>query len=139
MAEKTNTFRKKKNDDDVDVLEVAETEVENKPRNKPKVKRQSEKKPTQERFAFLRDNRFHQVTGLLLILVSVLMFISFASYIFTWKADHDKVTGSWLALFLNQEIKVDNWLGKFGAVVSHFFIYGWFGISSFAFALVGFL
>lgn len=140
MAEKANTFRKKKLDEDVELLEVAEAEPENKPKNKPKAKKQvAEKAPPKERFAFLNDNRFRQVAGLLLMLMSFLVFIAFTSYIFTWKTDHDKVTNSWLGLIFDQETKVDNWLGKFGAIVSHFFIYGWFGISSFAFPFVFFL
>ncbi|HNR20406.1 MAG TPA: DNA translocase FtsK [Bacteroidia bacterium] len=140
MSEKTNTFRKKKQDEDVELLEIAEAEPENKPKNKPKAKRQAvEKAPSKVRFTFLKDNRFRQVAGLLLMLMSVLIFIAFASYIFTWRADHDKVTNSWLTLIFDQETKVDNWLGKFGAIVSHFFVYGWFGISSFAFPFIFFL
>ena len=126
MSEKANTYRKKKQDEEVDILEATEPEVDQKPKNKPKAKRQVEKAPAKEKFAFLKDNRLHQITGLLFMLVSIFLFIAFTSYIFTWKADHDKVTASWLDLFFNGDVKVDNWLGKTGAVLSHFFIYGWF-------------
>ena len=140
MAEKANTFRKKKSGEDIEVLETPEVEVESKPRNKPKTKKQIvEKVHPKERFAFLKDGRFQQISGLLLMLTSVLIFIAFTSYIFTWKADHDKVTNSWLGLIFDKEVKVENWLGKFGAIVSHFFIYGWFGISSFTFPFIFFL
>jgi S-DNA-T family DNA segregation ATPase FtsK/SpoIIIE len=35
--------------------------------------------------------------------------------------------------------KVENWLGKMGAIFSHQFIYTWFGISAYAFVLLAFL
>ena len=48
-------------------------------------------------FEFLKDQRTQQVAGLFLMLVSVILFAAFTSYLFTWKADHDKVTTGWLS------------------------------------------
>lgn len=91
------------------------------------------------KLAFLRDARYHQVFGLLFILMSFYCFIAFTSYIFTWRADHDKVLGGFFNLIADTTIKTENWLGKTGAFISHVFIYKWFGISSFLFALTFFL
>ena len=89
--------------------------------------------------AFFRSERTHRIFGLFLMLLSVYLLIAFTSYIFTWQADHDKVTGSWMALLGDNSIKVDNWLGKFGAIISHQFLVNWFGISSFIFVGISFL
>ena len=47
--------------------------------------------------------------------------------------------GSWLQLFANSEVQVDNWLGKFGAIASHALIHNGFGVSSFLFVVLLFL
>ena len=39
------------------------------------------------------------------------------------------------SLIFNKELAVDNSLGRFGAVISHLFIYRWFGIISYLFVL----
>lgn len=88
---------------------------------------------------FLKDERTHRVTGLVFLLFSLYLFIAQLSYIFTWKNDQDKVMGSWWQLLTDNQLKVENWLGKMGAIVSHQFIYNWFGISSFIFCYIFFL
>ncbi|GAB4254643.1 MAG: DNA translocase FtsK [Vicingaceae bacterium] len=80
-----------------------------------------------------------QIIGLLFILFSFFLFISFSSFLFTWKVDYDKLFLSWQEILFNPEIKVENWLGKLGAIISNFFIYDWFGIASFSFVLISFL
>jgi S-DNA-T family DNA segregation ATPase FtsK/SpoIIIE len=89
--------------------------------------------------SFFKNERLHRVFGLSLMLLSVFLLIAFTSYILTWQADQDKVTGSWMSLLGNRDIKVDNWLGKFGAIISHQFMVNWFGISSFIFVGISFL
>ncbi len=86
-------------------------------------------------FAFVQSERFQKIFGLTLLLFSVYLTIAFTSYPFTWVADQDKVVGN----LFSPDIKVDNWLGKFGALLSHIFIYKWFGIASYLFAFLGFL
>jgi S-DNA-T family DNA segregation ATPase FtsK/SpoIIIE len=87
---------------------------------------------------FYRDERTQKITGLLLILVSAYLTIAFISYFFTWDIDQDKVLSGAANLFL-PETKVNNWLGKFGAIVSHFFMYKGFGASSFVLVPVLFI
>ena len=42
-------------------------------------------------------------------------------------------------LIFNSDVQVENWLGRLGAVVSHLFIYSWFGITSYLFVVNAFL
>lgn len=79
---------------------------------------------------FYRDERIQKLVGLLLILAGIYLFIALLSYVFTWDKDQDKVLGPMGELFAI-DTKVMNWLGKFGALVSHVFMYKWFGVSSF--------
>jgi S-DNA-T family DNA segregation ATPase FtsK/SpoIIIE len=71
-----------------------------------------------------------KIIGLALILFSAYFCVAFVSYFFTREVDHDKVMAP-LNEFFNAETKVQNWLGKFGAWISHFFIYKGFGVASF--------
>jgi len=77
-----------------------------------------------------RNERTQKLIGLLLILAGAYLFIALTSYIFTWEKDQDKVLGPISELFAI-DTKVVNWLGKFGALVSHLFMYKWFGVASF--------
>ncbi|MES2133666.1 MAG: DNA translocase FtsK [Bacteroidota bacterium] len=80
--------------------------------------------------SFYRNERIQKLVGLLLILAGIYLFIALLSYVFTWDKDQDKVLGPLSELFAI-DTKVVNWLGKFGALVSHQFMYKWFGVSSF--------
>ena len=77
-----------------------------------------------------QDEKTQKLLGLLLILAGGYLFIAFFSYFFTWQEDQDKVLGPLSELFAI-ETKVVNWLGKFGALVSHLFMHKWFGVASF--------
>jgi S-DNA-T family DNA segregation ATPase FtsK/SpoIIIE len=96
------------------------------------------------------DGRFIKIVGLFFLVLSLYFLIAFTSYLFTWEDDHSYVidaNGGWKNLFRNiEELKaanvspvVQNWLGKFGALLSHQFIYEWFGLASFLFVLVFFV
>jgi S-DNA-T family DNA segregation ATPase FtsK/SpoIIIE len=83
--------------------------------------------------------------------LSVFFLIAFTSYLFTWQQDQSyvsKANGGWGNLFkTTKELlengvnnpMVDNWLGKFGALLSNQFIFEWFGIASFLFVFVFFI
>ncbi len=88
--------------------------------------------------AFLRDERVHKVSGLFLILASFYMLVAFTSYLFTWRMDQDLISRSWGEIF-QPEVQVENWLGKIGALLSHRFIFIWFGVAAFIFVLWSFL
>jgi S-DNA-T family DNA segregation ATPase FtsK/SpoIIIE len=97
------------------------------------------------------NSRYVKILGLTFLLLSIYFFISFTSYLFTWQEDQSYVStlnGGWGNLFkTNKELRenglksaiVENWLGKFGALLSNQFIYEWFGIASFIFIFILFI
>lgn len=91
--------------------------------------------------AFIRDERTHKIFGSILLLISAYLLLAFISYLFTWKADQSVVSDKsiWQLVISGKEVTVDNWLGKFGAGISHLFIFKWFGIASFLFVVNAFV
>lgn len=77
-----------------------------------------------------KDERTQKIIGLVLIFAAIYLCIAFVSYIFTWEKDQDKVFAPLSQLFAI-ETKVTNWFGKFGALISHAFMYKGFGVASF--------
>jgi DNA segregation ATPase FtsK/SpoIIIE, S-DNA-T family len=89
---------------------------------------------------FLKDERTRNILGIFLILLSGVLLLALTSYLFTWKVDQDKLfQKTWLDILFDPEIEIDNWLGTFGALISHQLINNGFGISSFVFVLLTFL
>jgi S-DNA-T family DNA segregation ATPase FtsK/SpoIIIE len=127
---------------------------ENQPREPgAKLKREKPVKETGERLQLfdLRDGRAIKIIGLFFLVLSVFFLIAFTSYLFTWQQDQSyvsKANGGWGNLFkttkelmengVNNPV-VDNWLGKFGALLSNQFIFEWFGIASFGFVFIFFI
>ena len=99
----------------------------------------------------LNDGRILKIIGLFFLVISLYFLVAFTSYVFTWQEDQSYVmdsNGGWSNLWKTQKeltemgLKqpiVQNWLGKFGALLSHQFIYEWFGIASFIFIGVFFI
>ncbi|HZX59946.1 MAG TPA: DNA translocase FtsK 4TM domain-containing protein, partial [Mucilaginibacter sp.] len=97
------------------------------------------------------DGRLVKITGLFLLIMSMFFLVAFTSYLFTWQEDQSYVTpanGGWHNLFKTQQELIDNglktpvvenWLGKFGALLSNQFIFEWFGVASFLFVFVFFI
>lgn len=81
------------------------------------------------------------ITGAILLLLSVYLFIALTSYLFNWKEDQDLIVSNSFFQFIfgDNEMEVHNWLGKFGAWVSHLFMYQWFGIISYVFSFLLFI
>jgi DNA segregation ATPase FtsK/SpoIIIE, S-DNA-T family len=90
-------------------------------------------------FEFTQDQRFQNIFGLACFLSSIYITIAFISFFFTWKADQSEISKGMWEFFTNNDIAVENWLKKLGAVVSHLFIYSWFGVASFIFPFLIFL
>ena len=79
----------------------------------------------------LKDERTHKIAGSMCILLAILFFIAFTSYLFTWDEDQDKVFKEGYKLLVGTDTKVANLMGTFGAFISHFFIYKGFGVASY--------
>jgi S-DNA-T family DNA segregation ATPase FtsK/SpoIIIE len=132
---------------DIEDYEKKSGEKKNKAKSAPKVPEPKTKSPKEkltilERWqyflAFYNNERTQKIIGLLLILFSAYLSIAFVSYFTSWDVDQDKVLGSTADLFL-PETKVKNWLGKFGALFSHWFMYKGFGAASFVLVPVLFM
>ena len=78
------------------------------------------------------ENKTAQVVfGLLYLCLSILLFLSFTSFLLNWKKDFDLSQLNFIDLITNSEIIANNLLGKVGAYFGDFFIYQQFGIASF--------
>ena len=129
-----------------------ENSFRDEPKSKPITKSRIPREAAEAMPKFrLNDDRTVKIIGLFFLIVSLYFMVAFTSYLFTWKDDQSYVmdaNGGWSNLWktqaeltnigLNQPV-VENWLGKFGALLSHQFIYEWFGIASFIFIGVFFI
>ena len=92
-------------------------------------KRKKKSKPTSRKRRSPRLSKQNKIIlGSLLVLLSIALFFSFVSYYFTWQADQSLLTE-----FTDRNAEAENLLNKFGASVSHFFMYEGFGLASFIF------
>ncbi|MCF4101297.1 DNA translocase FtsK [Gillisia sp. M10.2A] len=66
------------------------------------------------------------VFGTFLFFMGLALIIAFASFLFNWQEDQ-----SILNELGNREVVAKNWLSKFGASISNFFIYNGFGLAAF--------
>ncbi|MCU0374362.1 MAG: DNA translocase FtsK [Chitinophagaceae bacterium] len=86
----------------------------------------------------VKDERVHKITGFFLVLVAVFLGIAFISYAGTWQQDQDKVFKAGGNFLFDEDIKVENRLGRLGAWISHLFIWKGFGLASFFLCLLPF-
>jgi DNA segregation ATPase FtsK/SpoIIIE, S-DNA-T family len=88
----------------------------------------------------VKDERTHKIAGAVSLLVAAFLFFAFASYIFTWKEDQDKVLNHGASILLpSADIKTANLLGNIGAYISHQFFFNGFGLASFLFCSLFFV
>ena len=98
-----------------------------------------EKEETVEIKALVKDERTHKILGSVLLFISFFLFVSFASYLFTWNEDQDKVRNMGAKILMPNELEISNQLGSLGAYTAYvFFEYG-FGIASFLFCSLFFV
>lgn len=93
-----------------------------------KKRKKSRSKTPKKSLSFTLSKQNKIILGSLLILLSLALFFSFISYYFTWQADQSLLTE-----FADRNAQARNLLNKFGASVSHFFMYKGFGLASFIF------
>ena len=79
----------------------------------------------------ISDKRIPKVVAVLTMLLAVYLTIAFVSYLYTWRTDQDQVFDFAWKMFIDQQVQVENWLGRFGAVASNVFFYWGIGLSSF--------
>ena len=76
-------------------------------------------------------SKIQVLLGFILLFISIILTISFISYLLNWKVDQSNVSE-----ILDRSIKTENYLGKIGASLGHFFIYKLFGIASFIIPII---
>jgi S-DNA-T family DNA segregation ATPase FtsK/SpoIIIE len=142
MAKISNEYKASDKEKEVEVLET-KAKKKNTSKKKASIKKSKTKKkvdlfkPLNEMFD-VKNRRVNLSVGSILFLFSSYQLLAFISYVFTWKADQNFVMNKGLFEFIfnSGELEIGNHLGKFGAWLSHKFIYEWFGISSFLFPLI---
>ena len=87
----------------------------------------------------VKDERTEKIIGSVCLLLTVFLFISFTSYLFTWQEDQDKVQQFGVRIFSTDDVRVNNLLGVLGAYVSHTLWYNGFGLASYLFCTVFFV
>lgn len=87
-----------------------------------------------EKFTWRLNRRRKFVLGILLILLSLGLLLSFISFFITGNNDQNQIN-----YLFERDVYVENWLGKLGAYLAHFFLYNGFGIASFIFVRIFFL
>ncbi len=95
---------------------MASKKASNKKKSNPGFKKPSFKITRQQKVIF----------GSFLMFLGLALLIAFTSFLFNWEADQ-----STLGEIGNREVEARNWLSKFGATVSDFFIYKGFGLAAF--------
>ncbi|WP_373057519.1 DNA translocase FtsK 4TM domain-containing protein [Zunongwangia sp. H14] len=98
-------------------------------KKKAKTRKTPTKNFSRSRFKLNRQQKV--VFGSFLMLFGLALIVAFVSFLFNWQADQ-----SALNHFAERQVETKNWLSKFGALISDFFIYQGFGIAAF---IIGFL
>lgn len=114
----------------------------NNEKEEPKVKKKSKAKVVPKKLnfaAYFKDEKFKKILGLFLIILSVYLFVTFVSYLFSWKADDNIFDKTFWGVLFDKSIVVENWSGRLGAFTGHLFIKKWFGMASFLFVLLSFI
>ncbi len=97
------------------------TKKSKKRKNNPHKKKRSYKLTRQQKVLW----------GSFLMLLSIGLLVAFVSFLFNWKIDQSALTQ-----FADRAVQAENWLSKFGAEISSFFIYKGFGIAAFSIAFL---
>jgi S-DNA-T family DNA segregation ATPase FtsK/SpoIIIE len=100
---------------------------------KPEKEKKSKSSKSKSRFSFdfFKDPRFTLALGFFLLITSLYFFVAFVSYLFTGKADQSVILAFFDTSLAESGQEVDNWLGLYGAITSHFLIHQWLGVSAF--------
>lgn len=85
------------------------------------------------------DERTIKIMGATCLLIGMFLFVSFLSYVFTWREDQDKVFAFNFQFFAARASGIKNVAGYLGAYFSHLFIYEGFGLSAFLFTSIFFI
>ncbi len=89
--------------------------------------------------AMFTDGRFARITGFFIILLGTYLLLAFTSYLTSWKVDSNILDNNDASYIFDPSVGVQNWTGKLGAWLAHFFIKRGVGIAAYLFLLVMFV
>lgn len=98
---------------------------------KPEKEKKGKSSKSKVNLEFLKDPRFKLAMGFFLMIAGVYLFLALFSYLFTGKADQSVIAALGDSSLLESGKEAENWLGLYGAITSHYFIFRWFGIAAF--------
>ncbi|HEY0743256.1 MAG TPA: DNA translocase FtsK 4TM domain-containing protein [Chryseosolibacter sp.] len=98
---------------------------------KPEKEKKGKSSKSKLSFDFLKDPRIRLAGGFFLMIAGLYLFLALFSYLFTGKADQSVVQAISDSSIVESGRETENWLGLYGAIVSHFVIFRWFGIAAF--------
>ncbi len=99
-------------------------------------KKRVTKSKTIKASALTKDERVKVLLGLFTLSFSIYLLFAFVSYLFTWQIDQSKLDISFIELFTDASITVENWSGKLGAMIAHKFMHEWFGVASYSIVFI---
>lgn len=79
----------------------------------------------------LKNERTQKIAGFLILVFTLILFISFISFFFSWKTDQDFLASHDYERFKEHNGEVSNAMGLLGARLGFLFVHKGFGISSF--------
>lgn len=91
----------------------------------------------QQVIAFLKNETFHFIIGLLLVIFSVYLLLAFTSFFFTGAADQSIIDSGNSQLIGSVQNGVKNYAGSRGAQLAEFFINDCFGLAAFFIIIFG--
>jgi DNA segregation ATPase FtsK/SpoIIIE, S-DNA-T family len=98
---------------------------------KPEKEKKGKSSKNKFTFDFLKDPRLKLAGGFFLMVTGIFLLLALISYLFTGKADQSVIQSFRDSTLLESGQETENWLGLYGALTSHYFIYEWFGIAAF--------
>src|SRR5690606_30323569 len=107
------------------------------PKTKRMTKRETEQPESEPKW--WNDGRLSKTTGLLLLLFSILVFVSITSYFFTATDDRSEVANRAVSALGDSKTQVSNSMGRLGAVISHLLVDMLFGFGSYIIGLLCFV
>lgn len=123
-------------------------DMEDTPKDEPKAKPARKKKAAapadfasegEETLQWWRDGRLSKLGGMAFLSFAFVLAVAFTSYFFTASDDQSDLLNNATGALMDNSLKVNNALGRLGAILAHIFIDQLFGIASYFFCIVFFV
>lgn len=105
-------------------------------KQKKKPVKKTKKTQAQKRISIFKNEKARFILGVMILLFSAYLLISFVSFLFYGASDQSIMDSSWSEFLFNSEVKAKNMGMKFGAYLSEVIVNRGFGIASFLFIYI---